>query len=265
MGLLSDIFGVGVDPRFSAAEPGVNYEPDPNAMDNTDYDSNPNGLKKTTHSIENNKASNIDEVGEERSNDIKMMKFKKMIEDIEKDIVPIGRSSVLISEPEEIYYLALIYDYNALNEYGKFIMRQCDEDINSLCQLYKDDEKKMGVAWKFIDEQDEIASRKFVFWAILMLTVDSTNKEEHLSLICDFAMALEISDEEMLDIIKVIQIIYDSAEDEIEFHSKSIPSYFRRLFGGYNYSSEVEHYPSYYNSNISFIADEEIKIWEKYD
>lgn len=233
--------------------------------DITDENSDSNGCKIINHSLEDSTASNTDKVGEGLGNDIKMMKFKKMIEDIERAIVPIGRSSVLISEPKEIYYLALIYDYNALNEYGKFIMRQCDEDINSLCQLYKNEEKKRSVAWKFIDEQDEIVSRKFVFWAILMLTVDSTNKEEHLSVICDFAMALEISDEEMLDIIKVIQIVYDSAEDEIEFHSKSIPSYFRHLFGEYKYCSEVAHYQSYYNSNISFIADEEIRIWAKYD
>lgn len=233
--------------------------------DITDENSAPNSFKIINHSFENSKVTNKDKIGEERGNDMKMMKFKKMIEDIERAIVPIGRSSVLSSKPEEIYYLALIYDYNTLSDYGKFIMRQGNEDIDSLCQLYKDGEKKKDVTWNLINEKNDITSRKFIFWAILMIPVDSTNKEEHLSLICDFAKALGISDEEMLDITKVIQVINDLAEERIVFHSKTIPSYFRHVFGNYEYCSKVEHYQSYYNSNISFIADEEIKVWEKYD
>lgn len=243
--------------------------------DDTDGNSDPYDFKIINHSLEENKVADSIKVAntdarsgknvESISDDLKMMKFQKMIEDIKRAIVPIGRSSVLSSKPEETYYLALIYDYNALNDYGKIIMRQCNKDIDSLCQLYKDGERRKDVTWKLIDEQNEITSRKFIFWAILILTVDSTNKEEHLSLICDFARMLKISDEEMLDIVKVIQIINDSAEERIVFHSKTIPSYFRHVFGNYKYGSEVEHYQSYYNSNISYIAEEEIKVWEKYD
>lgn len=238
-------------------------------IDEDDENFDPNGCKIIKHSLGDDKVANTDAGSEKNvesiSDDLKMKKFRKMIEDIKNAIVPIGRSSVLSSIPDETYYLALIYDYNVLNDYGKFIMRQCNKDADSLCQLYEDGKRKQDVAWKFIDEENEIVSRKFIFWAMLILTVDSTNKEEHLSLICDFAKVLKIDDEEMLDIAKVIQVINDSAEERIFFHSKTIPSYFRHVFGNYEYGSEVEHYQSYYNSDISYIAEEEIKVWEKYD
>ena len=56
--------------------------------------------------------------------------------------------------------------------------------------------------------QGEYDKCSFIFWALMVLTVDNTDKEEKLSLICDFSRYLNVSDEEMQNIVKLIQAIY---------------------------------------------------------
>ena len=70
---------------------------------------------------------------------------------------------------------------------------------------------------------------------MMILTVDDSDKEERLSFICDLARMLKMSDEEVMDILQVIQVIYHKEGDEVEFLSESIPYYFEDLLSRYGY------------------------------
>ena len=74
---------------------------------------------------------------------------------------------------------------------------------------------------------------KFIFWALLVLSVDKSEAEEHLSLICDFAQMLHISDAEFEDVIQTVKIIYNKVETEYIFKSENIPSILGSLFNLY--------------------------------
>lgn len=49
---------------------------------------------------------------------------------------------------------------------------------------------------------------KFIFWSLMVLAVDDKNKDEYLSLICDYARMFKISDDEMKDMVNVIKFIF---------------------------------------------------------
>lgn len=229
MGFLTNIIGAGlaagasilpVDKGFSASDGSsvVGHDPnDPNYYPNTD-----NGEDKTNFGDE-----------------MKLWKFNKMVEDItmtiEDSLIKPGDTYY----PEELYCLGMVYNHRDINDYGKKIMLQKYVDINlmdSVCEYW---DVKKSVMEKLIekcnsDDGKRIASR-FLFWALMILIVDDTKQGEHLSLICDFAQVLGISNEEMLDIVNVIAIVYDKAEDSIEFHSNLILKVFNLLLKKHGY------------------------------
>lgn len=136
------------------------------------------------------------------------------------------QKSILITDQLNIS-LAMIYNYENLNDYGKIIMEQSSLEMEtewktkylSLDALYST-ESKYDAANKFIkyctDEEKSygVSSNRrgrkyqFIFWALMILVVDDRAKENYLSLICDFSVLLQISDEEMQDIFTVIKNIY---------------------------------------------------------
>lgn len=142
--------------------------------------------------------------------------------------------------------LEFIYDYYMCNSYAKLIMcitkysfdmsgwwENTDNTIYKLTESSHKYEKKIHIARKFVKlfkESRNAAERyQFIFWALMILTVDKTAAEEHLSLICDFAEMLGITDDEFEDIIRTIKIIYNQ-EKSYSFKTKTIPNYFSKLF-----------------------------------
>lgn len=93
--------------------------------------------------------------------------------------------------------------------------------------------KNIDTARKFVKhfkESENVAERyQFIFWALMILTVDKTNAEGHLSLICDYAEMLGITDDEFEDIIRTIKIIYNQ-EKSCSFKTETILDYFSKLF-----------------------------------
>ena len=63
----------------------------------------------------------------------------------------------------------------------------------------------------------------------MVLTVDKTDEEKHLSIICDIAKMLNISDDEMKDISDVIQFIYGKHNLNYKFKSKKAEKTFSCL------------------------------------
>lgn len=63
---------------------------------------------------------------------------------------------------------------------------------------------------------------KFIFWSLMILTVDKNNSVEYLSIICDFAKMLQITAEEFEDIIYEVKYAYNQENKEYEFKSESV-------------------------------------------
>lgn len=127
---------------------------------------------------------------------------------------------------------------------SKLLLSSANDVLNDLWKARHDNYNEFNDAKKKIDASKEFVQLcrksenvtegyKFIFWALLILTVDKTDAEEHLSLICDFAKMLRITDAEFEDIIHVVKTIYDEATIEYIFKSEKIPSIFKSLLSLY--------------------------------
>lgn len=167
-------------------------------------------------------------------NDMRTVKFRMMIKDIYVDLGKKDLTDTLADDlgdyMNEGYYsvwLAVVYDYNKLNEYGKIIMDQVsqmteedeeeDEDAFShqvqFVEECQDIEYRTKAAKAIVQQLDHKSKLHFMFWALMILAVDDADKEEHLSLICDFAKMFKVGDVELMDLVRIIQGIYDIEGD----------------------------------------------------
>lgn len=169
--------------------------------------------------------------------------------------------------------LAIIYDYDKLNGYGKAVMdRVCELDENEsdyedfshrveFVEKCKDMEYRMKAAKALVtDLNDSVYPDReklcFIFWSLMILAVDDTDKEEHLSLICDFAKMLKISDEEMLDIMQIIQAIYHM-EGNFAIKTRNVKLYFEKVikrYGVITSTGDLDDMSRTMTSSLSSIA-----------
>ncbi len=195
---------------------------------------------------------------------IRNVKFETFISDI-NDVIKKERSSIAGSitrgvvgaffsvgsntikvKTVENTSLAMIFDYDKLNDYGKIIMENSRLRItfgdNTLWKYtdikeFKNQKLCIDRAKEFVKycrmDENKQEGYKFIFWSLMVLTVDKTDVEEHLSLICDFAKMLNITDAEMEDIIHVIKVVYNEVEKEYQFKTEIIPNTFGKLFNLY--------------------------------
>ncbi len=158
--------------------------------------------------------------------ELKLIKFKNKIDNINEKIKK--NSNVPIYPVLEI-----IFHYDACNKYAKKIIENTDIVLSSelskshnpwivfgdVIEMPKD---KIAAAKLFIkyckDEQNINEGYKFIFWSLMILAVDKYNAEKYLSAICDFAVMLEISEEEFEDIIHVVKGIF---EEDNMYHYKT--------------------------------------------
>lgn len=195
------------------------------------------------------------------NNEMKVIKFEHLISNINESLLgplPVAMS-MMVRGREEMKIkkiLTLIYDYDKLNRFGKVILNRAKAEVpGGVFAVYsdisfqdwertystasfKDNRMKVEAAKQFFACFKESNSQKVgyqvLFWALLVLTVDKTDADEKLSLICDFARILKITDEEMEDIVNVIKIVYQEADTEITFKSENIPIIFHRTIGIYD-------------------------------
>lgn len=194
------------------------------------------------------------------SNDMRTVKFETLINDVNEalDTKPfmaglIGFATMFgRRQATTNTSLAMVFDYDKLNDYGKVIIECSRLYIRSSSNEYqdvwgekypdisafKDDKYKIEAAKTLVNycknEQNRKEAYKFVFWSMMVLTVDKTDAEERLSLICDFSRMLKISDEEMMDILQVIKVLYHEEQEGFEFKSQTVTSYFSRVLNLYN-------------------------------
>lgn len=190
--------------------------------------------------------------------DMRMAKYETFIEDINSNIKKsaglfgfMRRMSMLNNGSAGNTALALIYDYDKCNDYAKVIMDKSTLFLNSSDDLatdlwkrdyptyeeFKEAKRTIEAAKKFVQlcrtTANSTEGYKFIFWALMILTVDKTDAEEHLALICDFAKMLRITEDEFEDIIQTVKIVYNEVATEYTFKSESIPSVLGSLFHMY--------------------------------
>ena len=143
--------------------------------------------------------------------------------------------------------LSLIFDYEKCNDYAKAIMEKStfpmqpsDNGLKDSGKSafsggngFKDDEEKLHVVRQFaqscIQSGNYEAGCRLVFWALMVLTVDESDAEKHLDLICNLAEMLCITDDELEDIVQLVKAAYSEATPEYEFKSRKIPGFFQRF------------------------------------
>ena len=69
-----------------------------------------------------------------------------------------------------------------------------------------------------------------IFAALMSLAVDRTDYEERLSTVCDVAVMLDISDDEMADIVQAVRFVYrDIKADDVDLKTESCQKFFKKL------------------------------------
>ncbi len=148
--------------------------------------------------IDKPSVNNLQITGQEMGGD-NLEAFSALIEEV-KNCFPVEKGGM---------NLGLIYDYHQLNEYGKIILdktspNQCgrEEDLSR--------EEVIGAALLFREKcrKGECDKYSFIFWSLMVYTVDKANKEQSLSRICDFSLFLGLTEEELMNIVKLIQLIF---------------------------------------------------------
>lgn len=187
-------------------------------------------------------------------NELRLVKFQTLIEDISKAILKEFRNSIFYEGQHPNLALRLIFDYDECNEYARIIIDKSllyfhdgmkvvyFDNLNifaSLCDNKCDTKTRISVSKEFVKicrEEDYYsrASYRFIFWALLVLTVDKNNAQEYLSLICDFAKMLEIANDEFEDIIHVIKCVYNVEDENYAFKTGRIPYIFDGVLNLYS-------------------------------
>lgn len=200
--------------------------------------------------------------------DIRLVKYEILIEDINSkleekpynftkaihttffDALKTDRDVMASEETENTgnTALALIFDYEKCNEYAKVIMDKSVLNLSSsksaLKDWWKDNystyssladiKNRINASKEFVRLCQDLGNKKegykFIFWALLILTVDKSDADEHLSLICDFASMLRITDDEFEDIIQVVKFICNEESSDYVFKSEEVPLIFNSLY-----------------------------------
>ena len=207
--------------------------------------------------------------------DMRMAKYETLIEDINSTIKKsrelfdgvFGMSRAIRAAVGGVTAggntaLALIFDYDKCNDYAKVIMDKSTLVLNTSDDIttdawqrdyptygeFQDAKKKIDASKEFVQlcrkTENSTEGYKFVFWALMMLTVDKTDAENHLALICDFAKMIRITEDEFKDIIQTVKIVYNEVTTEYTFKSENIPSVLGVLFNMYS-GQNIEEYIKY--------------------
>ena len=121
---------------------------------------------------------------------------------------------------EQYNEIKLFNDIKTKIEAAKSFIKWCVTE-EQMIYLYKDKNKE--------------ESYRFIFWSLFILTVDKYNAEEYLSMICDFAKMLKITNEDFKSIIDLIKCIYNREGKLYEIsRSNNFLATFCGLFDSYS-------------------------------
>lgn len=191
-------------------------------------------------------------------NELRLVKFQTLIGDISKAVNKEFWNYTFYEEQHPNLALRLIFDYDECNEYARIIIDKssllifCDWGVwprlvkpldkwdifVSLSKANCDTKTRISALKLFVElcskYDNAQACYKFIFWALLVLTVDKNKAQEYLSLICDFAKMLKITNDEFEDIIHVIKCVYNVEDKNYAFKTETIPNIFDGVLNLYS-------------------------------
>lgn len=212
------------------------------------------------------------------SKDMGFIKFEMMIDEIYAEWSGKELAGCLYDEAGRLvndgYYtvwMAAIYDYHKLNDYGKMIMdKVCgmtEADETAVEEVYsqkmeflekcqdmefrikfakalaadlKEQKSGMGPFGRLIPGASPYTPKlHLLFWALMILAVDDTDKEEHLSRICDLAQMMEVAEAELMDMVNVIKAIFN-VEGDYTFQTFAVSNNFIEVIIKYEKRDRVE-------------------------
>ena len=209
------------------------------------------------------------QLGELHNPDCQKLNFSLLTKDIGKKLVDgidlVNASDTFKSNKSEYTFraddeLSLIFDYKKINSFAKDIMDNAvvfAATISSFLMIkqegykyfhYSDEERAKRIANSYRPYHEHgfhlNAGYMAIFWALMILTVDESQKDK-LSMICDFSHMMGISGEEICDIIAVIEIIYYEegaieSQSEGTISSEYIIETFVQVLVKYGYVKIVE-------------------------
>lgn len=181
---------------------------------------------------------------EKNSNDYSgIIKFKKMVRKI--NILLMGKNDKDL--PNSGWTLQWIYDYPSCNKYAQAILDLAELKINHYdIKLFDEIDFEPGLLnyrreintfesriTKFMEcctyDSNKKISYEFIFWALLILAVDKTDAEKHLSVICNFCIMFGITEKEFEDLIHVVKEILHEETIGYRYNSETVQSIFGSL------------------------------------
>lgn len=210
------------------------------------------------------KSVEMEEIRSEKMNNMKIAKFEILVEDINeaikgKNLFCLSRMAACIrmenNREKEATPLYLVFEPENFNDFAKVI---CDkakiylQDVGSSgftdpwkekyrTESFVDSKIRIDAAKDFVKYCRESNNRseayKFIFWSLMILTVQKDDYDEKLSLICDFVRMLRISDDELMDISYTIKCIYNEVDTEYVFKSETVPAVLGNLLNLYGNSN----------------------------
>ena len=104
--------------------------------------------------------------------------------------------------------LGLVFDYDQLNIYGKIIMDKiCPKRCGKKEGMSREERIRETLLFKEKCRRGEGDKYSFIFWSLMVFSVDKAEKEQRLSRICDFSLFLRLSEAEMMNIVKLTQLM----------------------------------------------------------
>lgn len=151
--------------------------------------------------------------------------------------------------------LLFIFDYDKLNKFAQIIMEKCPIIMMWNHRQWRENAREGGV-YAYSDVKDSIRKIKefvsscraeeeefcvpcynrciFIFWSLMILAVDKTEEDKHISLICNFAKMLDITDKEIQDMIHIVKLIFNKVDSDYEFQSDKVVEIFGNVLTKYN-------------------------------
>ena len=146
--------------------------------------------------------------------------------------------------------LLFVFDYDKLNKFAQIIMEKCPinagnwsekqwrENSHAEVSSYRDIKDSVRKIKEFVkqcrEDRYEGTEYIFIFWSLMILAVDKTEEDKHISLICNFAKLFDITDKEIQDMIYIVKLIFNKVDSDYEFQSDTIVEIFGKVLTKYN-------------------------------
>lgn len=162
------------------------------------------------------------------NNAMRKTKYEILIDDI-NEALNVWHNYMHDASEQPFTPLDMVFNRAKVNEYANIIMKKADiglrEKISSFSDPWAesyadsiiDDAEKIPAIKDFVKycklSHNRDAGYALIFWSLMILSVDDTDADDKLSLICDIARMLKITDDELIDIAYVIKTVYNDVDD----------------------------------------------------